>query len=282
NGEEIQDEARRRARHHPEIGEVGVGVADQEVVDVVLARIDAGGERRPRGRRFRRMRRAERLDAAALRGELLQVRQLALVHPFLDETRIHAVEAEDDEFLFEFFRSAPAAARARGTETNPDYQPQQPFHRRCVGSKELEHLHMRVLGVDVGARRVGLAVSDATETLARPLTTLQVSGEADAVDRVAAAIARLAAEEDGLRAVVVGLPARLDGTPSDATARVRAFVDALRTRTTLPIATEDEPLSSRQAESGLASREKDWRKRKEKLDAAAAAIILQDYLDRIR
>jgi putative Holliday junction resolvase len=141
---------------------------------------------------------------------------------------------------------------------------------------------MRVLGVDVGARRVGLAVSDATRTLARPLATLHVTGDADAVNRVAGMIATLAAEDDGLIAVVVGMPARLDGSPSEATARVRAFIDALKARTRVPIATEDERLSSREAESRLAAREKDWRKRKAKLDAAAAAVILQDYLDRPR
>jgi len=141
---------------------------------------------------------------------------------------------------------------------------------------------MRVLGVDLGGRRVGLAISDATRLLARPLTTLQVSSEADAVDRVAGTIATLAAEDDGLSLVVVGMPAHLDGSPSDASARVRAFIAALAARTAVPIATEDERLSSREAESRLAQRERDWRKRKAQLDAAAAAVILQDYLDRSR
>jgi len=141
---------------------------------------------------------------------------------------------------------------------------------------------MRVLGIDVGDRRVGLAISDATRTLARPLITLSVSSRADAIDRVAAAIAQLSAEDDGLSRIVVGMPARLDGSPSEGTARAAAFVDALKTRTALPIVTEDERLSSREAESRLAVRERDWRKRKEKLDAAAAAVILQDYLDRTR
>ena len=74
----------------------------------------------------------------------------------------------------------------------------------------------------------------------------------------------------------------LDGTPSDQSARVRTFIDALRRRTAIPIVVADERLTSREAESRLAVRERDWRKRKQKLDAAAAAIILQDYLDRAR
>jgi len=139
---------------------------------------------------------------------------------------------------------------------------------------------MRVLGIDVGERRVGLAVSDPTGTLARPLTTLTVADERDALDRVMETVGRLVAESDGLATIVVGLPTRLDGSSSPVTARVAAFVDALRRRTTLPVATEDERLSSREAESRLAAREPDWRKRKAKLDAAAAAVILQDYLDR--
>jgi putative Holliday junction resolvase len=138
----------------------------------------------------------------------------------------------------------------------------------------------RVLGVDVGDRRVGLAISDASRTLARPLTTVKVTGAADAVNRVAQTIAELEADEDGLDAIVVGLPARLDRSPTHATPRVQAFIDALRSRTTVRIVTEGERLTSREAESRLAVNERDWRKRKEKLDAAAAAIILQDYLDR--
>jgi putative Holliday junction resolvase len=138
---------------------------------------------------------------------------------------------------------------------------------------------MRVLGIDVGARRVGLAISDVTQTLARPLTTLAVNGRDDAVARVLLEIERLGAEEDGLGAIVVGLPAKLDGSPSEQTSRVEAFVNALAARTSLPIIRVDERLTSREAESRLAQRERDWRRRKARLDAAAAAVILQDYLD---
>ncbi len=138
----------------------------------------------------------------------------------------------------------------------------------------------RVLGVDFGGRRVGLAISDPSGTLARPLETILVSGAADAVDRVARRIVAIAAEEDGLATIVIGRPGHLDGTPSDATAGVIAFIAALRQRISVPIVTEDERLSSREAESRLAENERDWRRRKTKLDAAAAAVFLQDYLDR--
>lgn len=138
----------------------------------------------------------------------------------------------------------------------------------------------RVLAIDFGTRRVGLAISDASRTLARPLEAIAVRGGDDAVDRVARRIDQLAAEDDGLAMIVVGLPTRLDGTPSDETARVTAFIDALRRRTSLTIVTEDERLSSREAESRLSVGERDWRRRKMRLDAAAAAVVLQDYLDR--
>jgi putative Holliday junction resolvase len=140
---------------------------------------------------------------------------------------------------------------------------------------------MRTLAVDFGRRRIGLAISDVSGTLARPLTTLTV-WEDDALDRVASEIARLSSEEDGLGAIVVGLPLSLDGSPTEETSRVTAFIRALQERTTLPIVSADERLTSREAESRLALRERDWRKRKARLDAAAAAIILQEYLDRKR
>jgi putative holliday junction resolvase len=140
------------------------------------------------------------------------------------------------------------------------------------------HSSVRALGVDVGGRRIGLAISDASGVLARPLEVIEARGR-DQVVRVAEAIARAAAEEDGLRLVVVGLPRRLDGTPNEQTAAVTAFVEALRARIPQPVVLQDERLSSVEAESRLALRDRDWRSRKKKLDAAAAAVILQDYLD---
>jgi len=138
----------------------------------------------------------------------------------------------------------------------------------------------RVLGIDLGARRVGLAISDPSRTLARPLATIRVSSPQDAVDQVMREVARLCGEEEGLATIVVGIPRRLDGTATEQTRAAEAFLEALVARTQLPIAREDERLTSREAESRLAVRERDWRIRKAKLDAAAAAVILQDYLDR--
>ncbi|MBI3047312.1 MAG: Holliday junction resolvase RuvX [Acidobacteria bacterium] len=136
------------------------------------------------------------------------------------------------------------------------------------------------MGLDVGERRIGVAVSDATLTLARPLTVLRpASLDADAVRLAAAEVARLAAEEDGVSSIVVGLPRRLDGSPTSMTSRVEAFATELERLTGLPVIRQDERLTSREAESRLAVTDSDWRSRKERLDAAAAAVILQDYLD---
>ena len=135
------------------------------------------------------------------------------------------------------------------------------------------------MGIDVGTRRIGLAISDVTRTLARPLMTIDVTGADAGVERVAGEVTRAACEDDGLSTIVVGLPVRLDGSPGDQTRRVVEFIAALKQRTSIPIVTADERLSSVEAESRMAERTKDWRERKKKLDAAAAAVILQDYLD---
>jgi putative Holliday junction resolvase len=140
------------------------------------------------------------------------------------------------------------------------------------------HACVRVLALDLGRRRIGLAISDPSGILARPLDVIEVGGPAQ-LERVVEAIRRIAAEDDGLAAVVVGLPRRLDGTPNEQTAAVTAFVGALRGRIDQPIVLQDERLSSVEAESRLAIRDRDWRSRKKKLDAAAAAVILQDFLD---
>lgn len=135
---------------------------------------------------------------------------------------------------------------------------------------------MRVVAFDVGARRTGVAVSDASGTLARPLETL---AGADVVGAAVALIERLAGEDEGLAGVVVGLPLRGDGRETQGTPLARAFATALARRVAVPVVLQDERLSSVEAEARLSVNERDWRRRKGRLDAAAAAVILQDYLD---
>ena len=112
---------------------------------------------------------------------------------------------------------------------------------------------MRIVGLDVGERRIGVAISDATRTLARPLSVLRSATlDRDALEQAAREVSRLAREEDGVAAIVVGLPRRLDGTPNEMTPRVESFAKELSDLTHLPIVLQDERLSSREAESRLA------------------------------
>jgi putative Holliday junction resolvase len=139
---------------------------------------------------------------------------------------------------------------------------------------------VRALGVDYGERRIGLALSDPTGLLASPWKTLDNDANVGAAaQRLGLEIDALVAEPDGLGAIVIGLPRRLSGEDNDQTARVRTLARLLADRIAIPITLQDERLTSHEADERLARRERDWRKRKQQLDAMAAALILQDYLD---
>lgn len=135
----------------------------------------------------------------------------------------------------------------------------------------------RLLALDYGTRRIGVAVSDPTRTIASPLTTLtRRSGKRPPWAELAAIMADREIEE-----VVIGLPLDLAGLEGDWAAEVRAFGAEVTRRFGRPVHWVDERLSSVRAEeivrgSGLKKKE---RERKERVDAAAAAIILQDYLE---
>ena len=154
---------------------------------------------------------------------------------------------------------------------------------RCIGPAVRELYGVaRIIGLDVGERRVGVAISDASGVLARPVTVLTVHAlDGRSVPIVADALAKLPDLDEPIAAIVVGLPKHLDGTANAMTGRVRVFAAALGRILDRPVHLQDERLTSREAESLLAIREKDWRVRKKRLDAAAAAIILQDYLDSV-
>jgi len=137
---------------------------------------------------------------------------------------------------------------------------------------------MRVLALDVGERRVGIAISDPLGVLARPLQALtRGSREEDF-----AAIAGLVAEHEvGL--VVVGRPLSLDGTEGPQARRVAGYAESLAERLSVRVVSWDERYSTAEAESILLqNRKKKDRQRARKngeLDALAAAVILQSYLD---
>jgi putative holliday junction resolvase len=138
---------------------------------------------------------------------------------------------------------------------------------------------VRALGIDYGERRIGLALSDATGLLASPWKRLANDANVGAAARRLAAEIRTLQSEEGLDAIVIGLPRRLNGAATEQTARVRKLAELLAAEVTAPISLQDERLTSHEAETLLAARERDWRKRKDQLDAMAAALILQDFLD---
>jgi putative Holliday junction resolvase len=139
---------------------------------------------------------------------------------------------------------------------------------------------VRVLGVDYGAKRIGLALSDATGLLASPWKRLTNDGNVGgAARRLAEEVRALQADDTGLGAIVIGLPRRLNGEANDQTPTVQKLAELLGVEVTVPIALQDERLTSHEADELLALHERDWRKRKAKVDAMAAALILQDYLD---
>jgi len=125
-----------------------------------------------------------------------------------------------------------------------------------------------------------LALSDETATLASPWQVIQ-AGDTPVLSAVNVAHVLTQARENAgeIGAIVVGLPRRLNGDDNEQTQPAREFAAALAERTGLNVTLQDERLSSHEAESRLAVREKDWRRRKALLDAAAAAVILQDFLD---
>jgi len=142
---------------------------------------------------------------------------------------------------------------------------------------------VRALGIDYGERRIGLALSDATGLLASPWKTIHNDANVGAAaQRLALEMQALIAEPDGLDAVVIGLPRRLSGEDNNQTARARKLAALLAADVTVPITLQDERLTSHEAEELLARRERDWRRRKHQIDAMAAAIILQDFLDERR
>jgi len=136
----------------------------------------------------------------------------------------------------------------------------------------------RILGIDYGERRIGLAVSDPTATIAQPLPTLtRRAGKRPPV----ATILQLIREYD-VAEIVVGLPLTLEGEESEWTREVRDFGEKLARRAGLPVHWVDERLTSVRAERAVRSLDlpRRERERKERIDAAAAVLILQTHLDR--
>jgi putative Holliday junction resolvase len=130
---------------------------------------------------------------------------------------------------------------------------------------------MRLIALDVGERRIGVAVSDPTGTLATPHSVIQRRSKAKDFAAVARLVAELGAEQ-----VVVGLPLSLNGEVGPQARRVTRYARALAQTLDVPVELYDERYSTVTADELLAE---SGRKRRVPIDAAAAAVILQDYLE---
>ena len=137
-------------------------------------------------------------------------------------------------------------------------------------------LSMSILALDYGTKRIGVAVSDATRTLARPLPFLPAEPFGQLVKSLRAIVA-----EHGIETIIVGMPRNMDGSYGEAAQKVRAFISHLGRTILIPIQTIDERLSTVQAGRYLHEAGHKAKEQRTKIDSASAAVLLQAYLDRL-
>ena len=128
------------------------------------------------------------------------------------------------------------------------------------------------MGIDHGTVRIGVALSDELRMLARPLEYVPAKSPFERLKEIIS--------EYDVGGIIIGLPLNMNGDEGPATEKVRAFVKELEKHVSIPIVEEDERLTTVQADNALANAGIKAKNRKSKIDASAAAVILQDYLDR--
>jgi putative Holliday junction resolvase len=133
---------------------------------------------------------------------------------------------------------------------------------------------MRILALDHGTKRIGIAISDELKVIAQPLEFFPAEPFADFLARLKGLVL-----EKEIELVLVGMPRNMNGSYGPAALKVQAFVAALRGALVVPIQTWDERLTSAQANRFLIERNVRRQERKQKVDKMAAAILLQSYLD---
>lgn len=133
----------------------------------------------------------------------------------------------------------------------------------------------RVLGVDLGSRRIGVAVSDATGTLASPLTVIERTGDRDADYRALAEIAR----DEAAERMIVGLPLSLSGDVGPAAEAAIKEVEAMAAVVGLPVETYDERFTTVEADRSMRESNVPARARRRDIDKVAAAVMLQSWLE---
>ena len=133
---------------------------------------------------------------------------------------------------------------------------------------------MKIMAVDLGQVRTGLAVSDPTEQLASPVGTITEKNTDKLLEKVAAA-----AREQGVQQLVVGHPRNMDGSRGESARRAETFAASLDKAAALPVVLWDERMTTVSAIGYLNQTDTRGKKRKAVVDTVAATIILQDYLD---
>ena len=134
---------------------------------------------------------------------------------------------------------------------------------------------MRLLGLDYGTRRLGLAISDEDGIIANPIPPLERSRS---LNRDLMTLRRLVRERE-IGAVVIGLPYNMDGSEGEMVRAVKAFADELRKRIGIQVIGYDERRTTQKAEGALLDANLTRKRRKELRDSVAAALILRSYLD---
>ena len=133
---------------------------------------------------------------------------------------------------------------------------------------------MRALGLDLGEKKIGVAVSDATGLITRGAGYIEHRSKERDIISVMELVKRHEVE-----GIVVGLPLKMDGTQGEKAEEALEFVAALKKKISLPVKTFDERLTTRYSERLLLEADMSRRKRKKRIDALSAEVILQDYLD---
>jgi putative Holliday junction resolvase len=132
----------------------------------------------------------------------------------------------------------------------------------------------KVMALDLGEKRIGIAMSDSTCLIATPFAVISRKSRAEDIDRYNRLI-----EEQRVGLLVVGLPIPLSGVEGQRAAWVRDYTTALAGELTVPVVLWDESLTTKEAESALRAQGRRGKKMKDRVDAVAAALILQSYLD---
>ena len=134
---------------------------------------------------------------------------------------------------------------------------------------------MRILRIDSGETRIGLALSDELEMTARGLSVIERRSKGKDLEAIAASVS-----EHGVGAIVVGYPLRLNGTAGIQCEKVDRFIAGLRDVVSVPVIAWDETLSTKEAEGLMREAGVKRKKKRGMVDRIAAAVILQDYLNR--